>query len=52
MIWAFLAGFVAVLMGVFLLRPRVARLFAVAMQVTLGVVVDDAHLEQFTFLFE
>ena len=27
MIWAFLAGFVAVLIGVFLLRPRVARLF-------------------------
>ena len=27
MVWAFLAGFVAVLIGVFLLRPRVARLF-------------------------
>ena len=27
MIWAFIAGFVVVLIGVFVLRPRVRRLF-------------------------
>lgn len=38
--------------GVIVFPAPAARMFAVAMRVTVGVIVNDTQLEQFTFLFE